>query len=292
MKEHFQIRQAIIFILLMVGILLQLHAQPITVKMKTGKQLEGKLISLTATEVQIDPEGAVSFLSLNANSIVSLTFVESDETLNFPITESQIPADLQNTKKQKIFSSNSSYFEHYWGWYIFGGFSSKKTLYTESLYSGGQNYLVDVIYKNGGLGGIGAEYLYDTKNNPLDFIVDAEFAIIGAEFLTNVTGTEMSIMKGTVVTADVGVNVFPFQARNVDFPTPFAFVGLGLRVIGFENASEFHAALPFGLGFRYQVTKEIAIQLKERFIYSTLDDVDNFILPETRLELHFDLSKW
>jgi hypothetical protein len=260
--------------------------------MKTGKQLEGKLISLTVSEVQIDPEGAVSSLRLDTNSITSLTFTEKGETLNFPITEDQIPTGSRYTRNKKVFDSNSSYFEHHWGWYIFGGFSSKKTLYTESLYSEGQNYLVDVIYKNGGLGGIGAEYLYDSKNSPLDFIVDAEFAIIGAEFLSTASGTEMSIMKGTVLTTDVGFNVFPFHARNVAYPTPFAFVGLGLRFIGFDDASEIHAALPFGAGIRYQVTKNIAIQLKERFVYSTLDDADNFILPETRFELHFDISKW
>jgi hypothetical protein len=291
MIKPLQLRQTALLIFLL-AMAFRLNAQEIKVILKTGKVIEGKLISLTVREVQIDPEGAVSFLSLNASSIASITFRETGNTINFPVTESEIPANLQKTKGKNVSNSNSSYFEHYWGWYIFGGFSSKKTLYSESLYSGGQNYLVDVIYKNGGLGGIGAEYLYDTKNNPMDFIVDAEFAIIGAEFLTNVTGTEMSIMKGTVVTADVGVNVFPFQARNVDFPTPFAFVGLGLRVIGFENASEIHAALPFGLGFRYQITSKMAVQLKERFVYSTLDDVDGFILPETRFELHFDISKW
>lgn len=291
MIKPLQLRQTALLIFLL-AMAFRLNAQEIKVILKTGKVIEGKLISLTVREVQIDPEGAVSFLSLNASSIASITFRETGNTINFPVTESEIPANLQKTKGKNVSNSNSSYFEHYWGWYLFGGFSSKKTLYSESLYSGGQNYLVDVIYKNGGLGGIGAEYLYDTKNNPMDFIVDAEFAIIGAEFLTNVTGTEMSIMKGTVVTADVGVNVFLFQARNVDFPTPFAFVGLGLRVIGFENASEIHAALPFGLGFRYQLTSKMAVQLKERFVYSTLDDVDGFILPETRFELHFDISKW
>jgi hypothetical protein len=287
-----QFRQTALLLFLLAGMIFRLGAQEIKVILKTGKEIEGKLVSLTVKEVQIDPEGAVSFLSLDANSISSLEFTENGQILKFPIAESEIPANLPKTNNKKVSTSNSSYFEHYWGWYLFGGFSSKKTLYTESLYSGGQNYLVDVIYKNGALGGIGAEYLYDTKNNPIDFIVDAEMAIIGAEFLTTVTGSEMSIMKGTVITADVGLNVFPFQARNVDYPAPFAFVGLGLRLIGFEDASEIHAALPFGVGLRFQVTKGIAIQIKERFVYSTLDDVDNFILPETRFEIHFDISQW
>jgi hypothetical protein len=285
-------KHASILFLLIFSTITQLNAQQITIKLKTGRLVTGDLISINKNELQVDPVGSVSLLRLGSNLIASLTLTKKNETFDFPITEEQVLYILNYRQKRTNNNSNSSYFEHYWGGYLFGGISSKKTLYTQNVSSGGINYLVDIIYKNKVVIGGGVEYLYDSRNNPVDLLVDAELALIGAEFLMNTEGINASLMTGTVLATDVNFNVFPFQARNVKYPAPFVFIGLGLRFIGFENASEFHAALPFGLGFRYQATKRMAIQLKEKFVYSTLDNVDNFILPETRIEIHFDISRW
>lgn len=292
MKYTFIFKLVLSIFLIFFCLISQLNAQQVTIRLKTGKLVTGDLISITTNEVCVDPEGAVSLLRMESISIAQLTLTKKSETFNFPITEEQVLYIFDNRQKRNNTDSNSSYFNHYWGGYFFGGVSSKKTLYTRSVSSGGNTYLVDIIYKNKWLIGGGVEYLFDTRNNPLDFLFDAELALIGAEFLMNTEGVNTSLMTGTVLATDVNFNVFPFQARDVNYPAPFAFIGLGLRFIDFENASEIHAALPFGLGFRYQVTKQMAIQLKEKFVYSTLDDADNFILPETRIEIHFDISRW
>lgn len=252
----------------------------------------GNLLSINTEEVEVDPEGAVSLLRLNSTSIASLSLAKTGETFNYPISQEIVSSILNVTDNKKSLrtNTNSSYFQHYWGAYFFGGVSSKKTILSDA-----SSFAVDrihLVYRNNAVFGGGAEYFYDTRNNPVDLLIDAEIALIGAEFLMKTEGIEQSIMTGTVVATDINLNVFPFQLKGGNYPAPFAFVGLGFRFIDFEDASEIHAALPFGLGVRYYVTERMAIQLKQKFVYSKLDGVDNFILPETRIEIHFDISKW
>jgi hypothetical protein len=268
-------------------------AQQVIINLKNGKQITGELISIKTSEVCVDPEGAVSLLTLFSKDIFSLTFSITGETLNFPITEEQIPSELKNSKKEKNLKSKSSYYNHYSEMYLFGGFSSQKTIAYYTLEDdAGNSYTFPMIYKNGGLGGLGLEYLYDSPNKSLDYLIDMEVAFIGAKFLTEMFGEEVELLSGLAMSMDIDFNLYPFQARNTKYPTPFAFFGLGFRLIGMESTSEIHGALPFGVGLRWQLSKGVALQIKERFIYSKLKDVDSFILPETRFELHFNINKW
>lgn len=269
-----------------------LNAQEVSLKLESGKQINGKLLSITIDEVCIDPNGAVSLLSLKANDIITLTFVENGETLNFPITENQIPPKYIDIKQKTFSKGNSSYYNHYYDMYFFGGFSSKKTIDQIYIDLDGDYFTFPMIYKNGGLGGIGLEYLYDSPNNNLDYIIDMEVGLAGAKMLSEMFGEEVELLSGISMSCDVDFNLYPFNARSDKYPTPFVFAGVGFRLIGMEGASETHGALPFGIGFRWQIEDAIAIQLKERFVYSKLQDVDSFILPETRFEIHINLNKW
>ena len=57
------------------------------------------------------------------------------------------------------------------------------------------------------------------------------------------------------------------------------------------NAKENHIEVPFGIGLRQKITNGFALQIKERFIYSELIGLGWFFLPETRLELIFDIGR-
>jgi len=266
-------------------------AQQVMLSLKNGSEIKGKLISIDTSAVSLDPDGQVSFLKISTGKLDSLTILKTGKVLYFPIEDYQIPKDIKlSSKKNALKVPDNSYFNNYYGMYFFGGFSSEKTI---------DHYqTIPFIYKNGGFGGLGVEYLYDTPNSNIDMLVDYEIALMEAKMLTVLNGEKKELMKGSNFTMDVDFNVYPFQVRVKKYPTPFAFAGLGIRIITMNSSNssgtsgEVHGAIPFGLGVRWQLFDGVALQIKERFVYSKLKEVNSFVLPETRFELHFDIGKW
>jgi hypothetical protein len=189
--------------------------------------------------------------------------------------------------------SSKSYIEYY----FFGGFSSKKLVETgvitinDPFYSPA-SYDYEIYYKNGGLGGVGLDWLIIGKDRRPDVTIDLEASLYGAKMTTTIPEMSLTVeMDGLALCSDMHVGFFPIKARN-KFPSPFVFAGLGLRVltlsaddIGGTSATEVHGELPFGIGVRQKISDVVSFQIKERFVYSTLKDVGGFILPETRFEL-------
>src|SRR5690349_6671738 len=84
-------------------------AQKISVSLKDGRTVDGNLISINVNEVLLDPEGLVTLLALNSTDISTLTFIKSNKTLNYPISEEQIPGEYKNKKyKPASINDNSS----------------------------------------------------------------------------------------------------------------------------------------------------------------------------------------
>jgi len=269
------------------------YAQNVFLRLKNGNEIKGKLISISTTEVCVDPEGQVSFLKLPNYKLDSLIIINTNKVIHFPLTNSQIPDELKLASKRSTASPNTSYFNNYYGMYFFGGYSSEIKLdYYNVLLNNGSTITLPLIYNNGGLGGLGMEYLYDTPNNNIDLLVDFEISLMGAKMLTEINEKKIDVLNGSNLAIDVDFNLYPFQARIKKYPTPFVFLGLGTRLINMDSYSEIHYAIPFGVGLRWQIFDGVALQIKERFVFSKLIDYDSFILPETRFELHFDFGKW
>lgn len=290
--RNLNIKIVFLLVVLLSCLVESLTAQQVNITLKGGKQIKGGMISCGENEVKVDPEGAVSFLVLKAENIESVELIKTGRTIYFPISKDQILLDFSKVNQRINPVNNSSYYKHYYDFYFFGGFSSQTTVGNFDINYDGLHASFPIIYKNGGLGGIGMEYLYDSPNKSLDYIFDLEVGFLGAKMLTEFEGEELELLSGLSMAMDFDLNLYPFQARNFKFPSPFVFVGLGFRMITMESAEEIHGAIPFGLGFRMQVTNGFAVQIKERFVYSNLEGVDGFILPETRLELHFTMNKW
>lgn len=206
----------------------------------------------------------------------------------------KITKELSDTKKTSE-KAKKSYSEYY----FFGGFSSKKLVETGTLqinnYISYDYYNYEIYYKNGGLGGIGIDWLMIGKDRRPDVMIDLEASLYGAKMTTELPDYPLSVeMTGLALCTDMHFTIFPIKARN-KYPCPFVFVGAGLRVLALSaegvTAKEYHGELPFGLGVRQKVSEVVSFQIKERFVYSTLKDVGGFILPETRIELVLSFGK-
>lgn len=206
---------------------------------------------------------------------------------------SQVSSTQQGqTANKKAYDEYDSYSETY----LFGGFSSqKKNIYSGTLTVNGLNYPFSMDYKNTGLGGIGASWLYIGKNRRPDLMLDLEASLYGAKMTTYLDNPPVNVtMSGLALCADMHFSIFPIKARN-NYPSPFVFAGVGFRVLklssGTTSASEVHGELPFGLGVRQKISRVVSFAVRERFVYSTLKDVGGFILPETRFELVLSFGK-
>jgi len=272
-------------------------SQAVKIKMVNGNEISGILLSITTDRVSVDPEGSVTYLSLSSNELESITFPDG-LILTFPITENKIPEEYKKKQIKRDTDFESHYYSSYFESYYFGGFSSQKTI-MQFIYLNDDSTtdIADMIYKNSGLGGVGLSWMDIGKNRNPDWMVDVEFSIYGAEMLAKVHDDEFKLLTGIALCMDMHFSFFPIKARN-KYPSPFIFAGFGCRLVsmspkGNSNAfaSEFHGELPFGLGLRQKISKRVAIQIRERFVYSKLKGIDGFILPETRFELFITLSK-
>ena len=273
-----------------------IYSQVVTVKMLNGKEIKGILISMSVDRISIDPDGSVTFLSLASGEMESVTFPDGVK-LTFPITDDQIPPKYKFNKEQKIKDPESRYYKNYYETYFFGGFSSKKTVMEGVLTDGMNTITFDMIYKNGGLGGIGLSWMNVGKNRRPDIVLDYEVSFYGASMYARMNGSDTKLLNGLAICMDLHFSIFPIKARN-KYPSPFLFAGLGARIIGMSavtggsaSSSEIHGEIPFGLGVRQKVSRVIAFQIKERFVYSKLKDVGGFILPETRFEMYITFGK-
>ncbi|MEI7663544.1 MAG: hypothetical protein WCK34_15150 [Bacteroidota bacterium] len=275
-----------------------LHSQTVTVKMLTGKELHGVLISLTTDEIALDPDGSVSYLSLYTKDLESVTFPDG-MVLKTPITKEMIPSRFQESAKKKKTDHDSHYYTSYTEIYFFGGISSKKTIgsYEVTDEFGQSSGVIDMIYKNGGFGGLGVSFMGIGKNRRPDIMLDLEAAYYHASMIGKFQSQQEELLTGEVLSVDMNFYLFPFKARN-NYPSPFVFAGFGCRLVGMtpvdgssEEVIEGHGELPFGLGIRQKISRGVAFQIKERLVYSKLKGVSGFILPETRLELYITVGK-
>jgi len=279
----------IIFLLLNLN--LYSFSQHVVVGLTNGTLLAGKLLTISPKQVVLDPEGSVEMLKLFAPEIRTVKFVEEGMVLTFPISEGDIPAKFirkENRNKSKL---KGSYYDNYFGLYVFGGFSSKHTL---NIYNGSST-AIQTIYKNGGLGGFGAEYMRNYQNRKSEFIFDMDMSLVDTKVLYN---TNSELYSGCTLSFDMDINYYPFQASGKVFPKPFLFCGLGLKAISLQTPDASVLVLenflntPFGFGLRFNLSDNVTFLVRERFITTKLEGVDNFIMPETRFELHFTIGKW
>ncbi|MCX6245864.1 MAG: hypothetical protein NTU98_14305 [Bacteroidetes bacterium] len=199
-----------------------------------------------------------------------------------------------NIKKKTSSRDNSKFYIEI---YFFGGSSYGKmtdngTATIDGNYSH-QNVAYEVEYKNGGLGGLGISYLSIGKNRRPDFMIDCEVAIYGASMkVTTFDPSASDDFSGYSECVDFHFSLYPFKARN-KYPSPYIMAGAGMRMVKFAflagDVSELHGDFLFGLGIRQKISRVVAFQLGEQFVYSKLKDVHAFILPETRLSMIFSL---
>ncbi|MFZ4522057.1 MAG: hypothetical protein ACOYNC_10140 [Bacteroidales bacterium] len=272
-------------------------SQQVTLKMKNGKEIKGVLLSLETNLVAIDPDGSVTYLSLSSVDLESLTFIDGT-VLNYPITQEMIPEKYRNRKVKTSSNSEGHYYKSYVEMYLLGGYSSRTNLMNVDIeFEDGSTDVVSMIYKNGGLGGLGFSWMELGRDRRPDVMVDFELSMYGTKMLMKYHTDEVELMSGLALCMDLHFTIFPIKARN-KYPSPFIFAGIGGRLVGMSTSvgesssvSEFHGELPFGIGLRQKITKGFAIQIRERFVYSKLKDADGFILPETRFELVFTIGK-
>ncbi|MBC8478038.1 hypothetical protein H8D51_00690 [bacterium] len=284
-------------LILLILIANQAYAIDVIVKLKNDRTIEGILLSITPERIQLDPEGAVSLLTLNSEDIITLTYCDTGEILFFPIADAQIPPEIRKTAKRSFERGKPTYHRNLLEMYFFGGFSSETTIDEVVVYDYGDPYYFPLIYKNGGLGGFGTSIFYDSKKRGFDYLLDIEMSFISAEMKTDMFGTEVGLLDGSVLAIDVDLSFYPFPVRVLKYPTPFLFVGVGLRSVSMSDdygneASESHGAFIFGAGARWQISDSFALQLRERCIRTSLEGVETFTQYETRLEMYFTFERW
>lgn len=199
-----------------------------------------------------------------------------------------------NKKKPSPKDNSKFYFE----FYGFGGFSSKKTIKsgTMTIADGYMQREVtyDMVYKNGGFGGIGVSWLFIGKGRSPDFMVDGEVAFYDAGITVIEYNPDKTIdFTGFVECVDVHFSLFPVKARN-KYPSPYIIAGGGMRFVQFTfidgNVSEVHGDFSVGIGIRQKISRRMAFEVCEQFVYSKLKEADAFILPETRFGLVFSFG--
>lgn len=253
-----------------------------------GKVINGILISISIEKVEVETDGDTSStLEISAKDIKSINFFDRTELI-FPITTNDIPYqyrdidDLQETKSESI--KNRIFREIY----LFGGSSYKNVVFSQNA----SGYKMDISYKNKGFAGLGLTWLFIGKNHRPDVLLGFESSFYGAEMKCFSTYLLHEIVfKGFALCFDFNFAIYPIKAKN-KFPSPFIFAGFGAREIWLSevggrqsSAKELDGEVPFGLGLRQKLSKIIAFQITERFVYSKLKGADAFILPETRFEL-------
>jgi len=192
-----------------------------------------------------------------------------------------------NANKITPVNSHKSYTEIY----FFAGFSSQKKIMSGTI----QTTPFDISYKNGGLGGLGVAGLFIGKNRRPDVGLDFELSFYGAKMTTKTYSPPVEIvMSGLATCFDMHFRIFPIKARN-KYPSPFILVGIGARIIkltyGGTSVSEIHGEIPFGIGVRQKISRIVAFQIEERFVYSKLKEVKGFILPETRFAIILTMGR-
>jgi len=241
-------------------------------------------------------------VTLKAGNVVRGTIIErsADQSVKIQTVDNNIfvfsmdeiekitrePKPVVYAKKAAPADNRKSYTEVY----FFGGFSSKKKVMSGTLWINDGYYQkevpYDIVYKNGGLGGMGVAGLFIGKNRRPDFGLDLEFSLYGAKMITTTYSPDVEVvMSGFVLCLDMHFTFFPIKARN-KYPSPFIFTGIGTRIVklsyGGTSVSEIHGEIPFGIGLRQKVSRVVSFLIEERFVYSKLKEVNGFILPETR----------
>jgi len=246
------------------------------VMLKTGNVVRGTIIERSADQ-------SIKIQTTDNNIFVfSMDEIEKITSEPKPLTYAIKAAPADNRK---------SYTEVY----FFGGFSSKKKVMSGALYVNGMNIPYDIVYKNGGLGGMGVTGLFIGKNRRPDIGLDLEFSLYGAKMITTTHNPNVEVvMSGFALCLDMHFLFFPIKARN-KYPSPFILIGMGARIVslssGTTSAAEIHGELPFGVGVRQKVSNVVSFQVQERFVYSSLKEVRGFILPETRFSMILSFGK-
>ena len=109
MHNFFRYNRIHILVILILSFLLNFTSlfaqQSSLVKMKNGNEIRGIILSITTTQITIDPEGPIGYLPLSANDISYINISDSLK-LNFPISDNMIPLKYK-LKNANIKNSNS-----------------------------------------------------------------------------------------------------------------------------------------------------------------------------------------
>jgi len=272
------------------------YSQEVVLKLTSGKEIHGILLSISTEEVTLDPEGPVTYLSLGAKDIESLTFPDGLK-LVFPITTDQIPEKIRKQKPKKDGDVEAYYYRNFIESYYFGGFSSRVTVLHGQPIAIIPPVYYDLIYRNTGLGGLGLAFTSIGRERRPDYMLDLEMSVYGAQMLAKFPNKTDKLMSGTSFDLDCHFTLYPLKERNL-YPSPFVFAGIGGKLITMSptdgeasSTSELHGAIPFGIGLRQKISRGVAFQVRERFLYSKLKGAPGFILPETRFELFIVIGK-
>ena len=255
---------------------------------KTAIQVQNKSVSNETNNSKIaenDPKPKTSNSQVD-NNATSPNYIGSSEQKK-----------VKNSTQINDNSSKTINYRYYSEIYLFGGYSYLNKVNEGTLLVNGYKYPYKTIYNNGGLGGMGVSGLWIGRNRLPDVMFDVEWSLYSAQTVGTVDRPAVKVeFSGFALCADLHLSIFPIKARN-KYPSPFIFAGIGGRMILMTNndksanAKENHIEVPFGIGLRQKITNGFALQIKERFIYSELIGLGWFFLPETRLELIFDIGR-